>query len=111
MNVNGKLNVFKNVVVKDEKEIITYNTSISREIEGKRVNYRLEVQFAKNNFSEATLNKLEVNKCYVLNVEEGFLSFNQKGDKKYFFVKIMKASILDVKECKPVEVDSKELPF
>lgn len=116
MNVNGKIYLFKNVRKNAEgKESFYYLSTISRKVNDEVQRMHINVEFAKDNFPEATLNKLQLNVCYTLELEEAFLSFTSgKDGKKYIYLKIMKAKIVDKKKVDPIKSVKKqddELPF
>lgn len=67
-----------------------YNTNISsRDHEGQYVNFPADVIFSKDKYPEVTLNKLDVTKCYDLDVKSGFLivrEFEANGEKRKVLV-------------------------
>lgn len=67
-----------------------YNTNISsKDSEGKYVNIPVDVIFNKENYPEATMNKLDLTKCYDLDIKSGYLlarEYEANGSKKQVVV-------------------------
>lgn len=75
MDVKGKISVFVKTI--GGKKV--YQASIcsnKKDNEGNEIKLHcsMDVQFAKSGFTDEQLSKLVENHCYVIDVEEGFLS-------------------------------------
>ena len=118
MQISGKLLVFvEDKKGKENKPFKTFSTSISnKNADGSYLNKSLEVRFNTENIPQKSLDKMTSDKCYTLEVEDGWLSVrayknDQDEERKVFYLYVDKAT---VKEAKPVSKktdSSNDLPF
>ena len=100
---------------KENQPFKTFSTTISTKKNDQYINKSLEVRFNTENIPLEKLNKLSASKCYILEVEDGWLGVREyeveNGDtRKVFYLYIDKATIKDAKVInKPSKND--DLPF
>lgn len=121
MEVKGKITIFPELKeVKNDKGVvdlfIACRGTISTKSEaGEYLNKSVNIRFAGSNFPKDKVNKLNPEKCYKLEIEEGFLSVQQLKDRKDLEIVVLKGKLSEPKlvnrvapEEKPVDPD---LPF
>lgn len=121
MLVSGKIYIFPEEIRKlgDGSEMRNINTSIStKQEDGSYINMTLEVKFNKEKIPMSKLLKLDVNKCYELEILDGWLSVrkytNQNGDERrvlYIFCNDGKLTGSKEIQKKPKEEKPSDLPF
>ena len=116
MQISGKLNLFvQDKKDRENKPFKTFSTTISSRNGEKYINISMEVRFNTENIPMEKLNKLQSDKMYTLEVEDGWLSAreyeNKDGDtRKVAYIYVDKASVKDSKTiAKKPEND--DLPF
>lgn len=117
MLISGKLLVFvEDKKGKENKPFKTFSTSISnKNLDGSYINKSLEVRFNTENIPQEKLNKMTSDKCYTLEVEEGWLSvraYKNEADeeRKVFYIYVDKATVKEAKPITKKEANS-DLPF
>ena len=100
---------------KENQPFKTFSTTISTKRNDKYINKSLEVRFNTEKIPLEKLNKLSADKCYTLEVEDGWLGVreyqNELGEsKKVFYLYIDKATIKDSKVITKASKND-DLPF
>ena len=124
MELKGKIKIFpelkegKNDKGEKESFIVCRGTLSSKSEAGAYVNKSVSIRFAGNNFPKDKVNKLNPEKCYDLEIEEGFLAVreitNANGSRKEIEIVVLKGKLANPKDVsRPVngEVKSDDLPF
>ena len=124
MKLKGKITIFpemkerKNDKGEVENFIVCRGTISSKNESGAYINKSVNVKFAGSNFPKDKVNKLNPEKCYDLEVEEGFLSVveitNINGTRKDLEIVVLKGKLANPRDVqrKPVEAtNSDDLPF
>ena len=106
LRVFGKINVFVDEKTIGGKAVKVFSTNIDTEQADKtKVKGYLDVRFSKSLFPEERIANMKPNKCYTLDITDGWLSVRQyqKGDetRKAFYIFVNKANAVAVKDCKP----------
>lgn len=108
MKISGRLPVFATI----NKGYKFFTGSIDRkENDDTFLSFSIDVRFAKKSFSNEWINAFMVDRMYMMNIQEAFLSVDsykdkEGNDKRKLVIVVMKADII---ESKPVE-HKKELP-
>lgn len=121
MELKGKITIFpemkegKNDKGESENYIVCRGTISSKSESGEYLNKSVNVRFAGSNFPKDKVNKLNPEKCYKLEIEEGFLSVVQVKERRDLEIVVLKGKLSDPKlvnrvapEEKPVDAD---IPF
>ena len=125
MELKGKITIFPEMKEREndkgesESFIVCRGTISSKNESGAYVNKSVNVKFAGSNFPKDKVNKLNPEKCYKLDIEEGFLSVSEvntsHGVRKDLEIVVLKGKLSDPKiverpapEEKPADED---LPF
>ena len=125
MEIKGKITIFpeqKERELEDgkvESFIVCRGTISSKSESGAYVNKSVSVKFAGKNFPKEKVNKLNPEKCYKLDIQEGFLGVNEitnsHGTRRELEIVVLAGKLSDPKvverpapEEKPVDDD---LPF
>ena len=117
MKVSERLVVFvKDQKGKENKPFKSFSTTISsKKDDGSYINISFEVRFNTENIPQSALDKMVSSKCYVLEVEDGWLGareyINKEGEpRRVPYIYVDKAT---VKESKPVAkpTSNDDLPF
>lgn len=100
---------------KENQPFKTFSTTISSKRGDDYINKSLEVRFNTDNIPTEKLNKLSADKCYNLEVEDGWLGVREyeveNGDKrKVLYLYIDKATIKDAKTINRPSKNN-DLPF
>ena len=121
MEVKGKITIFPELkeVKNDKGEVesfIACRGTISTKSEaGEYLNKSVNIRFAGSNFPKDKVNKLNPEKCYKLEIEEGFLSVQQLKDRKDLEIVVLKGKLSDPKLVNRVAPEEKpadpDLPF
>lgn len=127
MELTGQIKIFINEKTNDKGELFrTYSTSVgNKDQEGNYYNAYLNVRFAKDNFPEEKLLKMDKSKYYDLEIEEGFLSAEKGKDGIIRPIVVIKAGKCVaghpvaqkakpkkvVKTAKDLEIKDEDLPF
>lgn len=119
MNVKGKLTFFPEVKENKDGKFIVCRTTISSKNEDESyLNMSVEVRFSKEVAPKEKLAKLDTEKCYQFDCEEGFLtcdSYKNKDGKevRFLVIFITKGKITGSKSVnRPAkEVNNDDLPF
>lgn len=123
MEIKGKIKIFPELKEREndkgemESRIVVKGTISSKgKEEGSYINKSVVVRLAGKNFPEDKINKLDPEKCYSLDVYEGFLAVEayqyKGGERRDLVLVVLDGKLLDSKpvERKEAPVDS-ELPF
>ena len=124
MEIRGQITIFPEKKTRElengeiEEFIAVRGTISSKNEAGEYINKSVNVKFAGKDLTKEKVNKLDPEKCYKCDVQEGFISVNEfktaKGSRRELEFVVLKAKLSDPKvvERKPVEapVDS-DLPF
>ena len=116
MKISEKLILFiEDKKGKENQPFKTFSTTISSKKNEEYVNKSIEVRFNTENIPLEKLNKLRSNHCYILDVEDGWLSVRtyetEDGDtRKVLYIYIDKASVKDSKKINKV-TSNDDLPF
>lgn len=117
MEIKGKVTIFpeKRINKQTNEEFIKCRATISSKNEdGSYNNKSVEVKFDNKVFPREKINKLDVNMCYVLDVESGYLicdSYTNKDGVKQTAIGLF-ISAGSLKDSKPVEKKQQNgLPF
>lgn len=116
MQISGKIYLFVELQKSQKGDFKTFSCSISHKKEdGTYLNKRVRVVFDTEKFPKEKLNKLEITKCYEVEVA-GWIdvrSFINKENKEvrelYFYIN--EAKFLSQKEVKANSNIEKDLPF
>lgn len=123
MELKGKITIFpelkerKNDKGESESFIVCRGTISSKNENGTYVNKSVNVKFAGSNFPKDKVNKLSPEKCYKLEIEEGFLSVaevnSSQGIRKDLEIVVLKGKLSDPKiVVRPdPKANSEDLPF
>lgn len=118
MQISGKLMLFiEDKKGKENKPFKTFSTTISnKNADGSYLNKSLEVRFNTENIKQESLNQLRSDRCYTLEVEDGWLSVRSyktenEEERKVFYIYIDKATIKSFKEIAKTTNQSNDLPF
>lgn len=125
MELKGKITIFpetkegKNDKGEAVKFIVCRGTISSKNESGEYVNKSVSVKFAGSNFPKDKVNKLNPEKCYQLDIEEGFLGVTERvtstGTKKDLEIVVLKGKLANPKDVKrpeaPAETKNDDLPF
>ena len=124
MEIKGKITIFPEMKEREndkgesESFIVCRGTISSKGENGEYVNKSLSVIFAGANFPKDKVNKLNPEKCYKLDVEEGFLGVKEitaaHGSRKEIELVVLKGKLSDPKVVErpaPKETGSDDLPF
>lgn len=125
MELKGKITIFpetkkgKNDKGEAVKFIVCRGTISSKNESGEYVNKSVSVKFAGSNFPKDKVNKLNPEKCYQLEIEEGFLGVTERvtstGTKKDLEIVVLKGKLANSKDVKrpeaPAETKNDDLPF
>ena len=119
MEVKGKITIFpelkenKNEKGEVENFIAVRGTISSKNTSGAYVNKSVGIKFAGSNFPKDKVNKLSPEKCYQLDVEEGFLSVVElKNGKRDLEIVVLRGKLSNPKVVERKEqVSSDDLPF
>ncbi len=101
---------------KENRPFKTFSTTISSKKEdGIYINKSMEVRFNTENIPLEKLNKLSQDKCYTLEVEEGWLGVREyqtenEETRKVIYVFVDKATVKDSKPINKTQENS-DLPF
>ena len=101
---------------KENRPFKIFSTTISSKREdGSYINKTMEVRFNTENIPQEKLNKLSQDKCYTLEVEEGWLGVREyktenEDMRKVFYIFVDKASVKDSKPIQKTQENS-DLPF
>ena len=124
MELKGKITIFPELREKEndkgetESFIVCKGTISSKQGEG-YINKSVNVAFAGNNFPKDKVNKLDPQKCYSLEIEDGFLGVREisgsKGSRRELEIVVLKGKLTGSKvverpEPKPEETND-DLPF
>lgn len=121
MDLKGKIKVFpelkteKNAEGKDESFIV-FRGTISSKKEGSEdyLNKSVSVRFAGNNFPRERMNKANPEKCYDLEIEEGFLAVRElKNNKRELEIVVLKGKMSNPQDFKrpAPTATADDLPF
>ena len=124
MEIRGQITIFPEKKSRElengeiEEFIAVRGTISSKSEEGAYINKSVNVKFAGKELTKDKVNKLDPEKCYKLDVQEGFISVNEfktrKETRRELEFVVLKGTLSDPKvvERKPAEkpVDS-DLPF
>ena len=125
MELKGKITIFPDMKEREledgkvEQFIVCRGTISSKNEYGNYVNKSVSVKFAGKNFPKDKVNKLNPEKCYKLDILEGFLGVNEiisaHGTRRELEIVVLSGKLSDPKvverpvpEEKPVDDD---LPF
>ena len=118
MQISGKVILFvEEKKGKENKPFKTFSTTISnKNADGSYLNKSLEVRFNTENIKQESLNQLRSDRCYTLEVEDGWLSVRSyvneaEEERKVFYLYIDKATIKSFKEIAKTTNQSNDLPF
>ena len=125
MELKGKIKLFpetkegKNDKGEKETFIVCRGTLSSKSESGEYVNKSVSIRFAGSNFPKDKVNELNPEKCYDLEIEEGFLGVkeitNSNGSRKEIEIVVLKGKLSNPKEVNRPEVKeepkSDDLPF
>ena len=124
MELKGKIIIFPEMKEREndkgevENFIVCRGTISSKSESGAFINKSVNVKFAGSNFPKEKVNKLNPEKCYDLEVEEGFLSVveitNINGTRKDLEIIVLKGKLANPRDVqrKPAEVTKNDdLPF
>ena len=124
MKISEKVIVFvtskdregKTLKTKDGKPFKKFSTNFSsKNDDGTYTNKSMEVRFNRENIPESATKKMTDNKCYVLDVKNGWIGVRsykneENEERKVFYLWIDEASVTEAKE---IQQSSKngDLPF
>ena len=124
MELKGKITIFPELKERETDEgksesfIVCRGTISSKNESGAYVNKSVNVKFAGSNFPKEKVNKLNPEKCYKLEIEEGFLSVSEvnsiHGVRRELEIVVLKGKLSDPKVVErptPKETTSEDLPF
>lgn len=124
MELKGKITIFPELKEKEndkgEKEgFIVCRGTISSKVGESYINKSVNVVFAGKKFPKEKVNKLETNKCYSLEIIDGFLGVKEivsaNGTRRDLEIVVLDGKLTGSKEVvrKEVEVEapSDDLPF
>ena len=121
MNVDGKITIFVKKIKMENEEITICNGTISTKLADseERINKSVEVRFDRKKFPKEKLNSLSEDKCYQLEIGEGFLGAKEitRADGSMYrdvYIMVLDGTLTGSKaiEKKPVEEKkSSDLPF
>ena len=120
MELKGKIKVFpelktgKNEKGEEESFIVCRGTISSKGKEGEGyLNKSVSLRFAGSNFPKDKVNKLNPEKCYDLEIEEGFLSVVQLKDRRELEIVVLKGKVSNPKIVNRPEAPAKDedIPF
>ena len=123
MDVKGKITIFpRKVAVKNEDgsegvKVYCSGSISTKKDDGTYLNKSVDVSFSSKAFPEEKLAKLDEEKCYTLDIEEGFLKVNERLVKgttiSEIGIMVTKGRLLDSKKVEKKEkpVADNNLPF
>lgn len=123
MDVKGKITIFpRKVAIKDEKGEESIKVYCSGSISTKKddetyLNKSVDVSFSSKAFPEEKLAKLDEEKCYTLDIQEGFLKVNERLIKgnlvREIGIMVTQGKLIDSKKVEKKEkpVVDNNLPF
>ena len=124
MDVKGKITIFpRKVAIKNEDGSETIRVycsgSISTKIDDEKyLSKSVDVSFSSKAFPEEKLLKLDEEKCYTLEIEDGFLKVNErliKGQSvKEIGIMVTKGKLIDSKKVErkeKIDETNDDLPF
>ena len=120
MDVKGKITIFPRKIKVEEETKTIFNGTISTKVteengEERRINKSVEVRFSSKKFPEDKLNLMDEEKCYVLQIDNGFLGVREAKDSRELYIMVTDGTLLDSKKVerkeKVVAPKSDDLPF
>ena len=119
MELKGKIKLFPEVKVgknekgEDESYIACRGTISSKAKEGEAyLNKSVSVRLVGSNFPKDKVNKLNPEKCYDLEIEEGFLSVVQLKERRELEIVVLKGKISNPKAVnRPAPTADADIPF
>lgn len=125
MELKGKITIFPELKEREndkgetESFIVCRGTISSKNENGEYVNKSVSVKFAGSNFPKDKVNKLNPEKCYKLDIEDGFLSVaeitNSHGTRRELEIVVLKGKLSDPKlverPAPKEEAKDEDLPF
>lgn len=120
MDVKGKITIFPKKIKVEEETRVVFNGTISTKVkeendEERRVNKSVEVRFSSKKFPEEKLLQLDEEKCYTLQIDNGFLGVKEVKDGREIYIMVTDGTLLDSKKVEKKEKvfapKSDDLPF
>ena len=125
MDIKGKITIFPELKEREtEKGVESFiavrgTISTTKKDSGEYINKSVTIRFAGSNFPAEKVNKLSPEKCYKLDVEEGFLSVEEfpvaRGTRRELVFVVLKGKLSDPKVVERPVVEEKatdeDLPF